>query len=65
MLAQTTDSGGNNKTMAAKLQSMFSAAEDPDEWDSSSHHVQCYAHKLNLTIGHGLKELGQKVGCMC
>jgi hypothetical protein len=41
---------------------MFASAEDPITWDSKSHHVRCYAHKLNLTVGHGLKALGQKVG---
>lgn len=28
----------------------------------STHHVWCYAHRLNLTVGHGLKDFGQKVG---
>jgi hypothetical protein len=61
MLAQTTDSGGNNGPMADELQAMFASAENPVHWDSSAHHIQCYAHKLNLTVGHGLKVLGQKV----
>lgn len=62
MLAQTTDSGGNNGPMAIELEQMFSTAKDPTAWDSASHHIRCYAHKLNLTVGHGLKALGQKVG---
>lgn len=61
MLAQTTDSGSNNGPMASELQSMFLDAEDPVAWDASTNHVRCYAHKLNLTVGHGLKLLGQKV----
>lgn len=61
MLAQTTDSGGNNGTMASELQSMFDQADEPVSWDASTHHVRCYAHKLNLVVGHGLKALGQKV----
>lgn len=61
MLAQTTDSGGNNGPMAAELQSMFANAEQPATWAARSHHVKCYAHKLNLVVGHGLKALGQKV----
>lgn len=48
--------------MAAELQRMFSKAEDPVHWSSQTHHVQCYAHKLNLVVGHGLKALGHKVG---
>lgn len=61
MLAQTTNSGGNNGRMAEELKSMFASAEDPGKWDASSHHVQCYAHKLKLVVGHGLYSLGQKV----
>lgn len=61
MLAQTTDSGSNNGPMAEELESMFAMAEEPESWDSSAHHVRCYAHKLNLTVGHGLRILGQKV----
>jgi hypothetical protein len=47
--------------MATEMQSMFAAADDPVLWESSTHHVRCYAHKLNLVVGHGLKKLGQKV----
>jgi hypothetical protein len=61
MLCQTTNSGGNNNPMALELESMFAKAEKPVTWDSKSHHIRCYAHKLNLTVGHGLKLLGQKV----
>lgn len=62
MLAQTTDSGGNNGPMAAELQSMFWKAGKLVYRHVSGHHIKCYAHKLNLTVGHGLKALGQKVG---
>lgn len=61
MLCQTTDSGSNNGPMATEMQSMFSNAEDPTFWQASAHHVRCYAHKLNLTVGHGLKAIGKKV----
>lgn len=64
MLSQSTDSGGNNVTMAAELETMFSAADDPADWDATTHHIRCYAHKLNLVVGHGLKALGQKVGTL-
>lgn len=62
MLAQTTDSGGNNGPMASELEFMFSSADDPVVWEGSTHHIRCYAHKLNLVVGHGLKVLGQTVG---
>lgn len=61
MLAQTTDSGGNNGPMAKELEGMFAGANNPVHWDSSANHIRCYAHKLNLTVGHGLSLLGQKV----
>ena len=61
MLAQTTDSGSNNNPMASEMRVLFKNAEDPVVWSASSHHVRCYAHKLNLTVGHGLKVIGQKV----
>lgn len=61
MLAQTTDSGGNNGPMPSEMQNMFASADDPVDWHAPSHHIRCYAHKLNLTVGHGLKALGQKV----
>lgn len=48
--------------MASELSTMFNDAEDPVFWDGSTHHIRCYAHKLNLVVGHGLKALGQKVG---
>jgi hypothetical protein len=47
--------------MAQELQDMFLNADEPVAWDSKAHHVRCYAHKLNLTVGHGLRVLGQKV----
>lgn len=62
MLAQTTDSGGNNGPMAHELQQMFLNTDDPVSWYPSTHHVRCFAHKLNLVVGHGLKALGQQVG---
>lgn len=47
--------------MTAKIESMFSAAANPVTWNGSANHVRCYAHKLKLVVGHGLKSLGQKV----
>lgn len=61
LLGQTTDSGGNNGPMAQELQDMFAAADNSVLWHSSANHVRCYAHKLNLTVGHGLRVLGQTV----
>jgi hypothetical protein len=62
VLAQTTDSGANNKTMADELESMFKSAEEPVYWDSSANHVRCYCHKLALVVKHGLKTMNISVG---
>lgn len=62
MLALATKSGGKNRSMAPKIQSMFAKDEDLLSWDASAHHIQCYTHKINLVVGHGFKASGQKVG---
>jgi hypothetical protein len=61
-LAQTTDSGSNNKTMAEELEKMFKNTEDSIYWDSASNHVRCYCHKLALVVKHGLKTMNISVG---
>lgn len=62
MLAQTTDSGASNNTMACEMEVMFSQSKNPVAWDSSKNHVRCYAHKLGLVVKKGLKLLGLPAG---
>lgn len=57
MLAQTTDSGANNNTMAKEMSRIFRDGDDPVHWDSKSNHVRCYAHKLALVVKAGLKSI--------
>lgn len=58
MIAQTTDSGGNNGTMAAELALIFAAADDPVYWPYKTMQIKCYAHKLALGVKHSLQPLG-------
>lgn len=62
MLAQTTNSGSNNPTMAAEMEKMFGEAEQSVEWNSGSNQIKCYAHKLAVTVKDGLKALGLTTG---
>lgn len=60
LLAQTTDSGSNNNTLASELETIFSESQDPVYWNSAANHVRCYTHKLGLVVNEGLKTLGIK-----
>lgn len=62
MIAQTTDSGSNNNTMAQELELMFADSDEKVKWDSSRNHVRCYAHKLGLVVKHGLNSIGLAAG---
>lgn len=62
MLAQTTDSGSSNNTMAHELSQMFRDADDPVDWDSTVNQVKCYTHKVGLVVKAGLKSLGVSAG---
>lgn len=62
MLAQTTDSGANNNTMAQEMAEQFSNANDPVEWDPKAMHICCAAHKLALVVKAGLVHLDVSVG---
>lgn len=57
MLAQTTDSGANNNTMATEMSCIFQDGDEPVHWDSKSNHVRCYAHKLALVVKAGLRSI--------
>lgn len=58
MLAQTTDSGANNNTMAMEMSRIFREGESPVYWDAKNNHVRCYAHKLALVVKAGLRSIG-------
>jgi hypothetical protein len=74
MLAQTTDSGSNNNTMATAMYALLykqsgatgTRTQDPkhqlDEsgWNPTSMHVRCFCHKLALIVNAGLKALSVK-----
>lgn len=62
MLAQTTDSGSTNNTMAQEMEEMFLQSDDKVQWDLAKNHVWCYAHKLGLVVKHGLKSIGLAAG---
>lgn len=62
MLAQTTDSGANNNTMAKELADKFSNANDPVSWNPKTMHIRCAAHKLALVVKAGLAHLDVSVG---
>ncbi|OAV85625.1 hypothetical protein PTTG_30386, partial [Puccinia triticina 1-1 BBBD Race 1] len=62
MLAQTTDSGSNNNTMADEMYSLLYANEPPntDSWDPMTMHIRCFCHKLALIVNAGLNALSLK-----
>ncbi|KAI9599974.1 hypothetical protein KEM48_000088 [Puccinia striiformis f. sp. tritici PST-130] len=65
MLAQTTNSGFNNNTMASTMyELLFNDTEITSEntdpaptWDPKTMHIQCFCHKLALTVNAGLAAL--------
>lgn len=62
MLAQTTDSGSNNHTLAYELQRMFQEATPSVDWPAGRMQIRCYAHKLALLVKHGLASIGLDAG---
>ncbi|OAV99865.1 hypothetical protein PTTG_25078 [Puccinia triticina 1-1 BBBD Race 1] len=56
ILAQTTDSGSNNFTMAKGVAAIFREF-DGTRWDVENNHHQCVCHVLALILGAGLKAL--------
>lgn len=60
LLAQTTDAGSNNNTMAIELESILANADEPVIWEAEANNVWCYDHKLGLVVKEGLKTLGIK-----
>lgn len=59
MLAQTTDSGSNNNTMASKMYDIFELA-GASNWDPSTMHIRCVCHKFALIVNAGLAALSLK-----
>jgi hypothetical protein len=62
MLAQTTDSGSNNHTLAFELQRLFLDANPSVSWSAGLMQIRCYAHKLALLVKHGLASIGLNAG---
>jgi hypothetical protein len=62
MLAQTTDSGSNNNTMAVEMYKLFYSNQPPntDAWDPMTMHIRCFCHKLALIVNAGLNSLSLK-----
>ncbi|OAV96203.1 hypothetical protein PTTG_26415 [Puccinia triticina 1-1 BBBD Race 1] len=64
MLAQTTDSGSNNNTMASTMYQLLknsdAANQSEHAWDPASMHIRCFCHKLALIVNSGLNALSLK-----
>jgi hypothetical protein len=64
MLAQTTDSGSNNNTMASEMYSLLLGNDvnttDGSNWDPTSMHIRCICHKFALIVNAGLASLALK-----
>ncbi|KAA1068401.1 hypothetical protein PGTUg99_015492 [Puccinia graminis f. sp. tritici] len=63
MLAQTTDSGSNNNTMASSMYKLINDNKqetDSTAWDPTTMHVRCFCHKLALIVNAGLAALSLK-----
>ncbi|KNE88439.1 hypothetical protein PSTG_18160, partial [Puccinia striiformis f. sp. tritici PST-78] len=56
VLAQTTDSGSNNFTMAKGVASIFRSI-DSTVWDVQKNHHRCICHVIALILGAGLRAL--------
>ncbi|KAH9445678.1 hypothetical protein Pst134EB_023514 [Puccinia striiformis f. sp. tritici] len=56
VLAQTTNSGSNNFTMATSVASILRAYDSTD-WDVKKNHNQCICHVIALILGAGLRAL--------
>ncbi|KAI9622971.1 hypothetical protein H4Q26_014914 [Puccinia striiformis f. sp. tritici PST-130] len=64
MLAQTTDSGLNNNTMASMMYELLHDTPDGHAqstmWDPTCMHIRCFCHKLALIVNVGLAALSLK-----
>ncbi|KAA1097488.1 hypothetical protein PGT21_008570 [Puccinia graminis f. sp. tritici] len=64
MLAQTTDSGSNNNTMASAMYDLLKennpTKSSEHSWDPTSMHMRCFFHKLALIVNAGLGALSLK-----
>jgi len=61
MLAQTTDLGSNNITMAKEMYDQLSNIPGLlVGWNPERMHIRCFCHKLALVVNAGLKDLGMK-----
>jgi hypothetical protein len=56
VLAQTTDSGSNNFTMANAVSAIFHNF-DSTNWDVQNNHHRCSCHVIALILGAGLRAL--------
>lgn len=70
MLAQVTDLGSNNITMANKMHAQFLQHEenlldsdtlpvDSYTWNPTTDYARCFLHKVSSTVKGGLEELGR------
>jgi hypothetical protein len=65
MLAQTTDLGSNNNTMASHMYDLLNDGDGSTEtgdfaWDPTTMHIWCICHKLALIVNAGLAALSLK-----
>jgi hypothetical protein len=66
MLAQTTDSGLNNNTMASAMYGLLNdnwpekQSSNAELWDPASMHIRCFCHKIALIVNAGLESLSLK-----
>jgi hypothetical protein len=57
LLAQTTNSGSNNNTMAKKMEELFHLRGLLSSWDPETMHVWCICHKFALIVNARLAAL--------
>ncbi|PLW23859.1 hypothetical protein PCASD_14712 [Puccinia coronata f. sp. avenae] len=66
MLAQTTDSGSNNNTMASAMYGLLNdnrpekQSSNAELLDPASMHICCFCHKIALIVNAGLESLSLK-----
>jgi hypothetical protein len=61
MLAQTTDSGSNNNTMASTMYALINEIGNGKmDWDPTTMHVRCMCHNIALIVNAGLSALSLK-----
>ena len=66
ILAQTTDSGLNNNTLASAMYGLLNDNQPENQysnaelWDPASMHIHCFCHKIALIVNAGLESLSLK-----